>query len=228
MQSTRTCSFPGCDKPRSARGVCGGHYQQLAKGNELRPLRASSLGLTLEQRFWSRVTKNSSSGCWEWTSYTNSDGYGLISVNRRNALAHRVSWELANGPIPDGMVLDHRCANPKCVNPYHLRTVTQAQNLQHLTGPRSNNTSGVRGVSWNKRQNAWHAYANLNGRRYHGGFHLTLEAASQAARTLRAQLHTHDDHEEWVSKHKGNKTVAAIDLVAVRSADGVLLGYEKL
>lgn len=205
MQSTRTCSFPGCGKPRRAKGVCNGHYQQLAKGNELSPLRATSLGLTLEQRFWSRVNKNPSSGCWEWTSYTNLDGYGLIPVNRRNTLAHRVSWEFANGPIPKGMVIDHRCGNPPCVNPEHLRVVTQAQNTQHLTGVRSDSTSGVRGVSWNKRRAAWHAYTSLNGRRYHGGFHATLEAASQAARALRAQLHTHDDHDEWVLMQKAKE-----------------------
>lgn len=83
------------------------------------------------------------------------------------------------------------------MNPAHLRTVTNAQNLQHRTGNQRNNTSGVRGVSWDKHASAWQARAMLNGRTYSGGYHSTIEAANQAARALRAELFTHDDHAEW-------------------------------
>lgn len=197
MQSTRTCTTDGCDKPIRAKSLCNGHYIQQRKGQELRPLRPK---LTLEQRFWQKVRKTGS--CWEWTAATTAGGYGHIKVDGRMRRAHRLAWEFINGPIPDGMGLDHCCANRKCVNPAHLRVTTHSQNMQHLTGPRKDNTSGVRGVTWNKRANAWQAYAQLNGRRHHGGLHSTLEAADKAARALRAELHTHDDHDKWLKNQK--------------------------
>lgn len=102
MQSTK-CSFDGCDLPTHAKGLCIGHYQQHRKGKALSPLRPK---LTLEQRFWQKVRKTG--GCWEWGAAANSHGYGHISVDGRMRPAHRVAWELTNGPIPEGMDLDHR------------------------------------------------------------------------------------------------------------------------
>lgn len=197
MQSTRTCSFPGCDNPHKARGLCDGHYKQNRKGWTLRPLLSQ---VTLEQRFWAKVQK--SENCWAWTALTNSDGYGHIWVDGRYRRAHRVAWEMTNGPIPEGMDLDHRCGNRACVNPDHLRVTTRSQNGQHRTGSQCNNTSGVRGVTWRKDKNTWRARATLNGRLYHGGYYPTLEAADKAARALRAQLFTHDDHAEWLKKQE--------------------------
>ena len=195
MKPTR-CSFPGCRNPYEARGLCHGHYTQQWRGQELRPLQPK---LTLEQRFWSKVHK--AAGCWEWTAST-SNGYGLIDVDGRMRLAHRLAWEMTTGPIPEGMDVDHRCGNHACVNPAHLRIATRSQNGQHRTVTNKNNTSGVRGVSWAKHANAWVAYAQLNGRRHHGGYYPTLEAADKAARALRKELHTHDDHEKWLKNQK--------------------------
>lgn len=192
MQSTKVCSFPGCDLPTHAKDLCIGHYQQNRKGKALSPLQPK---LTLEQRFWQKVRKTGS--CWLWTAAAHSHGYGLIWVDGQMRRAHRLAWELINGPVPDGLDLDHRCGNRACVNPEHLRVVTPSQNSQHRTISQRNNTSGVRGVYWNKDKNAWAVQATLNGRRYHGGYHPTIEAADKAARALRARLFTHDDHDEW-------------------------------
>lgn len=197
MQSTKICSFEGCGKPRRTKGLCTGHYKQKRGGKELRPLRPK---LTLAQRFWQKVRKTES--CWAWTAGTDSDGYGRVWVDGCMRLAHRVAWEMTNGPIPEGMFLDHRCSNPACVNPTHLRVVTNAQNGQHRTGAARNSNSGIRGVYWRKDKNAWQAYAKLNGRDYFGGYHSTIEAADKAARALRARLHTHDDHEKWLNYQK--------------------------
>lgn len=198
MQST--CTFPGCGKPIRAKSLCPGHWEQQHKGQEMRPLQPSPQGLTLEQRFWAKVDKTDE--CWVWTAFTGSHGYGQIKVDGRYRRAHRVSWEFAHGPIPDGLFLDHRCANKRCVNPAHLRIVTHAQNMQHRTGATRNNTSGIRGVTWRKDKNAWRARAALNGRDYFGGYHSTIEAADKAARALRKELHTHDDHEKWLQNQK--------------------------
>lgn len=193
MQFTKICSSEDCERPARARGLCAGHYQQQRKGQELRPLRSQ---ITLEQRFWSKIRKTPD--CWVWTAATDSDGYGQVKVDGRYRRAHRVAWEMTNGPIPDGMVIDHRCGNPSCVNPDHLRTTTHSQNMQHRTGANKNNLSGVRGVCWHRQTNSWAVYVSLNGRTHWGGCHSTLEAADKAARALRKELHTHDDHDQWV------------------------------
>jgi hypothetical protein len=82
----------------------------------------------LDQLFWSKVSK--SDDCWEWTSHRTRDGYGYFSFRGRAYLAHRFSWELANGQaIGPGLVMCHRCDHPPCVRPDHLFPGTHADNM---------------------------------------------------------------------------------------------------
>lgn len=84
--------------------------------------------------FWSLVTKGD--GCWEWQGQRNRGAgrdYGRFFLNGRNRLAHRVSWALANGPIPVGVEIRHKCDNPPCVRPDHLELGTHLENMHDRT-----------------------------------------------------------------------------------------------
>src|SRR5882762_8595727 len=70
----------------------------------------------------------SETGCWLWTGPTNGKGYGVFYVGTKNRHAHRCSYEVFKGPIPDGLHILHRCHTPLCVNPAHLRAGTQKEN----------------------------------------------------------------------------------------------------
>jgi hypothetical protein len=84
---------------------------------------------TFEQRLWSRIDA-SGDGCWEWTGYRTRAGYGQIGNGRKLVAAHRAAWASANGEIPAGMLVRHRCDNPPCCRPDHLELGTNQDNVQ--------------------------------------------------------------------------------------------------
>lgn len=101
---------------------------------------SASIRVPIEQRFWTKVNKQGPapahlpdlSGCWLWTAAT-IRGYGqilgVLNGKRRPLYAHRVSWELAFGPILNDLEVLHRCDTPLCVRPDHLFLGTQQDNL---------------------------------------------------------------------------------------------------
>lgn len=93
------------------------------------------------EAFWAKVDRETgptqphmSTPCWVWTGANNHKGYGCLRVRgeRRNEHAHRHSWALANGPIPDGLWVLHHCDHPPCVNPDHLFLGTVKTNSEDM------------------------------------------------------------------------------------------------
>jgi hypothetical protein len=102
--------------------------------------------LTIAERLSRNSRLDPATGCIEWTS-TKSRGYGVLRVGGRKGktfLAHRLSFEEAKGPIPDGMVICHHCDNPGCINLDHLFLGWQADNHADMTAKGRNPI--VRGV----------------------------------------------------------------------------------
>lgn len=144
--------------------------------------------MSVEERLWSRVDRSEPKACWLWPG-AHSQGYGRIRTPERMAQAHRVAWELTNGPISEGMVLDHMCHQLLCINPAHLREITQAQNMQNRKGPTKRSKTGVAGVQFRSGK-----YEVVVAGRHVGRF-ASLDDAAAAAYGARKKFMPFSEHE---------------------------------
>lgn len=146
----------------------------------------------LEVRFWEKVDKRGPTECWPWLGSKSGVGYGNLKLEaRKNEYAHRVSYGINVGPIPDGLMVDHACMVRECVNPSHLRLATVKQNNENLPGARSSSRSGVRGVHQHP-NGRWYAYVIHNQQRIHLGGFDDLGDAEAAVIAKRTELFTHN------------------------------------
>ena len=105
-----SCSVKDCERTgQTRRGLCELHYDRLRRSPGFKPLpiptSAERLTAGLERK---------PNGCLEWTGGTNEHGYGHVGISGKSFYTHRIAWELANGPIPDGLHVLHHCDNPPC------------------------------------------------------------------------------------------------------------------
>lgn len=126
-------------------GISLGKWQVRFKDEDKQNLRLDNLLLkpskikvkrvrkSFEERFWSNVAVAGEDDCWLWTGGLNGGGYGSMGNDGRSITAHRASWQIHYGEIPNvqpRLVVMHKCDNPQCVNPHHLELGTYSDNIQ--------------------------------------------------------------------------------------------------
>lgn len=112
-------------------------------GNHLcvRPEHLRAVVDSIEDRFWEKVDKRGPDDCWLWVGVLH-QGYGVLRrAPKGKLLAHRLSYEINVGPIPDGLVIDHLCMVTRCVNPTHLEPVTLSENTSRYLAVRHGKTT---------------------------------------------------------------------------------------
>lgn len=118
---------------------------------------------------------------------SNFDGYRRIKIDQKNYLVHRLVWLWTYGEFPKQRI-DHKDLDGMNNKPSNLRLATGSQNVINV-GLKSNNTTGIKGVYWNKTSNKWQAALNVNGKQIHLGYFTDKDKAEEVVRKKREEVH---------------------------------------
>lgn len=121
------CEVEGCESPVIARAMCSKHYKRWSVNGHTNLTMGKGCKDPLE-RLQFRSKRIGS--CLEWQGQISNSGYGQTKLNGKYCSAHRLSWILHKGEIPEGMFVCHKCDNKRCVDPEHLYLADQSQNTQ--------------------------------------------------------------------------------------------------
>lgn len=183
IASNPPCSIDGCNRNAEKRGWCNKHYRRWQKSGH--PETGNRRFSDPEKSFAYRTRRQGH--CLIWTGSKNQNGYGTIRINGVPIPAHRYAWERVNGPIPEGMMVDHKnCYNPACCNVEHLRLATDQQNKFNRPSAQNNSSTGTRNVY--PCGNVWRVQLMKDRKAYHFGTYQTIEEASVVAERARQEL----------------------------------------
>lgn len=180
--SVKVCAVEGCGGAHEARGLCAMHYQRVKRHGSTNA-RVFTRYDDPEESFKARTKQDGD--CLVWTGRLGEDGYGTVHTGGKFVRAHRYAWMRSNGPVPSGYVVDHKCWNRACVNVEHLRLATTQENSFNLSGPRSDNTLGIRNVY--PHSGGFAVQVKKDGTVY-GTWHRDVESAQAEAAMLRERL----------------------------------------
>lgn len=184
------CRIEDCERPARKVRLCDAHYWRQRKHGDPHhggPIKTAHRDP--EAAFAERTQRRGS--CLIWTGSKNDRGYGKLTVNGRLTYSHVYAWERVNGPIPEGMDIDHRYRCDRlCCEVSHLRLASRSQNLWNRVGPIPGRIEDLpRNVYLDRKSGSYFVKITRNGERHHIGTFATVEEADAAAENARKDLH---------------------------------------
>lgn len=176
------CGIEQCEKPRYyLKEWCIMHYRRWQRNGdpEARQVYRGDPAGSIAAR------SKREGECLIWTGAMSDDGYGIMKVKGKTRQAHLVAWDLANGPIPEGMQIDHICYNRACLEPKHLRLATHSQNQWNQSG--STAASGYRNV-YPAKGGGYYVQIRCKGQQINFGSYSTAREAGEVASAARSEL----------------------------------------
>ena len=120
------CSVPECGRGYYAKNYCRLHWERARRHGSPIIVQVPR-DMPAAERLAHRSERQGD--CVVFTGCTNASGYGQITIANKQVAVHRVAYELAHGPIPEGLVIRHKCDNPPCIDPSHLELGTPQDNV---------------------------------------------------------------------------------------------------
>lgn len=181
----KTCLVLDCTKPVRDKDWCGAHYQRWRRHGD--PTAGGPTRFNTPKEAFANFTRWEGE-CLIWTASLMNGGYGQIWTGTGMEPAHRFAWEQKHGPIPKGMVIDHKDhCDRRCCNTAHLRLATTAQNIANRSSASPHNKSTkIRNVYPHGKK--WRVRLGYKGKRVDFGTYSSIAEAQEVAKKARRKL----------------------------------------